>query len=79
MVDKEKIYIRLLDEGVDSWLPTYGQKVFDNEYVVLPTKDYDPECEKWEFVPGTKVFCELQEKHTGRGKKKKVLVAVSRI
>jgi len=27
-------------------------------FEVLPTPDYDPEDERWEFVPGTIVECE---------------------
>ena len=73
----EKIYIRLLDEGVDSWLPTTGEKITDTVYKVLPTDDYDPNDEDWEFIPGTVVKCELQEKDSGRGEKIKILVAIS--
>jgi hypothetical protein len=79
MVTREKIYIRLLDEGVDSWLPTTGEKISDNTYKVFPTDDYDADDEVWEFIPGSIVNCELQEKDSGKGEKIKVLVAISKV
>lgn len=54
----EEIHIRLLDEGVDVWRPTQGLRVGPMTFKVLPTPEYDPEDENWEFVPGTVVVCE---------------------
>ena len=75
MVTKDKIYIKLLDDGVDSWRPTFGEKIQEKIYKVLSTEDYDPNDEEWEFVPGTIVRCELHEKSLGN-KTIEVLVAV---
>jgi len=55
--DTLTIYIRLLDEGTDVWRPTQGRPVDRDRYEVLPTADYDPEEEVWEFPPGSLVIC----------------------
>ena len=52
------IYIYLLDQGVDVWRPTEGEMVADLIFKVLPTDNYDPELEHWEFPPGSIVRCE---------------------
>jgi hypothetical protein len=78
MVITKTIYIKLLDEGTDAWRPTLGEMIVENIFQVLPTNDYDPELEEWEFIPGTIVKCKLQKK-TDRGKLEEVLVAVERL
>jgi hypothetical protein len=50
------IYIPLLSR--DALHPTTGLKIDDQIYEVLPTKDYDPANESWEFPPGSVVECE---------------------
>ena len=52
-----KIYIPLLGEGVPVVRPAMGQKIKDNIFEVLESKQYDPEDEDWEFVPGSCVKC----------------------
>ncbi|MGO9118884.1 MAG: hypothetical protein ACLQPD_14905 [Desulfomonilaceae bacterium] len=54
----ETIFVYLKDEGTDVWRPTLGRRVGHMVFEVLATPDYDPEDEKWEFVPGTIVECE---------------------
>jgi hypothetical protein len=54
------IYISLLDEGTPVFRPTLGVKLGDDLYEVLPTYDYDPEDENWEFKPGCVVRCALE-------------------
>ena len=54
------IYIRLLDEGVDVFRPTSAEPVDESLFRVLPTGNYDPNDEKWEFVPGSIVRCDKQ-------------------
>lgn len=49
------IYIRLLDEGTEVFRPTSAESVEGSLFKVLPTSDYDPEDERWEFVPGSVV------------------------
>lgn len=67
----EQVYVPLLDEGVDVWRPTQAEKLADGSYRLLPTADYDSDIEKWEFLPGTRVFCEPKILSKG-----KVLAAV---
>jgi hypothetical protein len=54
----KQIYIPLLDEGVNVWRPTQAEVMPDGSYRVLPTPDYDPEDEAWQFPPGSRVVCE---------------------
>ena len=51
------IFVSLLDEGTTVLRPTQGLRVRDELYEVLPTCDYDPEDEHWEFPPGSIVRC----------------------
>ncbi|MEI6221433.1 MAG: hypothetical protein WCP97_01580 [bacterium] len=55
------IFIRLLNEGTEVWRPVEGLSIRDNIYQLLPTDDYDPQIEEWEFKPGTYVYCEFTE------------------
>jgi hypothetical protein len=52
------IYIRLLEEAVTCIRPTEAEPLKDGTYRVLPTPDYDPTDEVWEFAPGSTVHCE---------------------
>ncbi len=54
----EEIYVSLLDEGVAVWRPTQAKRKSDGSYTLLPTPNYDPDDEKWEFPPGSNVICE---------------------
>lgn len=77
MTTKE-IYIRLLEEGTDVFRPTQGEEISEGIYRVLPTVNYDPEDEVWEFLPGTIVRC--KEKAVLEGTKpKNVLVATEQV
>ena len=51
------IYIPLLNEGTSVVRPTQGVKLSERVYRVLPTQDYDPDDEEWEFPPGSVVEC----------------------
>lgn len=55
---KITIYIRLLDEGTEVSRRTDALDLGNGLFQVLPTVDYDPEDETWEFPPGTVVRCE---------------------
>jgi hypothetical protein len=55
------IYIRLLDEGTEVFRPTKADDLGDGVFKVLPSPDYNPQDEKWEFVPGTLVRCEKRK------------------
>jgi hypothetical protein len=56
----ETIYVPLLDEGVPVVRPTRGKPVEAAQFLVLPTPDYDPEVEVWQFLPGSVVKCVLE-------------------
>jgi len=62
---KRVIYIRLLDEGIDVWRPTEGLDLGGGLFRILPTPDYDPEDEKWEFLPGSVVECKNTQSPEG--------------
>lgn len=47
------IYVELLDEGSPVMRPTKGEEVGSGIYRLLPTIDYDPDDEHWEFLPGS--------------------------
>ncbi len=51
------IYIPLLDEGVNVIRPTSGELIENNIFLILPTTDYDPEIESWQFPPYSIVKC----------------------
>ena len=53
------VYVRLLDEGTDVFRPTLADLTPDGFYKLRPTEDYDSEDERWEFLPGQVVRCEL--------------------
>ena len=67
-----EIYVKLIGEGTLVFRPTIGEPIGEGQFRLLPTEDYDPEDETWEFLPGSVV----------RGEKRRldgddVIVAVS--
>lgn len=72
------IYIQLLDEGTIVYRPTLGEELENGIFRVLPTEDYDPEYEIWEFPPGSLVRGEMESLGFYSGPKS-VLVATQRI
>lgn len=69
-----EIFIPLLNEGTNVLRPTQGIALGPSEFRVLPTPDYDPSDEEWEFPPGSVVKC-VRETSSGRD----LLVARHRI
>ena len=59
------IYIRLLEEATTCLRPTEAVPLADGTYRVLPTTDYDPTDEVWEFAPGSTVHCESFDGQSG--------------
>jgi hypothetical protein len=51
------IYIQLFEEGTDTWRGTQAIELGDGLFKILPTDNYDPEDEVWEFLPGSIVKC----------------------
>jgi len=49
------IYIRLLEEGTEVLRPTEAEELGDGLFKLLPTPNYDPQDEHWEFGPGSVV------------------------
>ena len=60
-----KISVRLLDEGTSVFRPTLALDLRDGLFRILPTSDYDPENETWEFVPGSIVRAEMRASGSG--------------
>jgi hypothetical protein len=65
------VYVRLLQEGTEVFRPTKAEACENGVYRLLPTPDYDPEDECWEFLPGSLV--KVKERH---GAEASFLVAV---
>lgn len=63
---EKTIYIQLLNEGLITARPAYGQYIEANVFRVLQPEDYDPEDEEWEFVPGSIVRCQETDWGDGR-------------
>jgi len=60
-MDIVEINISLLDEGVDCWRPVKAQKLGENKYKIIGIDNYDPDNEKWQFLPGDIVVCEINK------------------
>jgi hypothetical protein len=60
-----KLFVYLLEEGTDVWRPTEAVSVGDGLFKILPTPEYDPEDEVWEFPPGSIVRCEKRRNDSG--------------
>jgi hypothetical protein len=60
------VYIRLMDEGTDVFRPTLADQIEGDCYRLRPAEDYDPDDERWEFLPGQLVRCQYIELSGGR-------------
>jgi hypothetical protein len=54
MNETRRVYVALLDEGVECWRPVDATHVHDDEYVLGGPV---PDDEVWEFQPGEMVRC----------------------
>ncbi len=52
-----EIYIDLPEEGSPTIRPTQAIDMGNGVFKVLPTPNYDPEDEVWQFPPGSLVRC----------------------
>ena len=59
------MWVRLLDEGTEVTRPAKAVDLGDGTYRILPTSDYDPDDETWEFPPGTIVASETRKDEKG--------------
>lgn len=73
MAQTVEIYVRLLHEGTECLRPTQALDLGNGLFRVLPTSDYDPLDEVWEFPPDSIVRSEIRRSESG-----KFLLAVSR-
>lgn len=64
--ETHQVYVRLLDEGTDVFRPAPAIRVSEGVYELIAPGDYDSEDETWEFLPGSKVRCELRDLTGGR-------------
>jgi hypothetical protein len=55
-----EIYVRLLDEGTECSRPTQALDLGNGLFKVLPSFDYDPRDEVWEFPPNSIVRSEVK-------------------
>ena len=51
------VCVRLLDEGTDVWRPVSASALPDGTFRLREPEGYDPNAERWEFPPPTKVRC----------------------
>jgi len=63
--DRTTVYVKLLEEGTNTWRPVPAEDLGQRRYRLLPTDDYDPENEAWEFLPGTVAICEPRQLSDG--------------
>ena len=66
-----RVFVRLLDEGVDVWRPVAARQVSASTYQL--SEEPVPEAESWSYPPGEFVVAELRTLSEGR-----VLVAVAK-
>jgi hypothetical protein len=50
-----EIYVRLLEDGTACSRPTQALVLGNGLFKLLPTDNYDPDDEHWEFLPGATV------------------------
>ena len=68
------IYIPLLEEGTSVVRPTTAALLGGDVFRVLPTPDYDPDDETWQYPPGAIVRCTHEVKDG-----EEILVACARV
>lgn len=61
-----KVYVPLLEEAIPTVRGTQAISLGDDLYNLLPTPDYDPEDEIWEFKPGSVVRCHERSDEEGK-------------
>lgn len=63
-IDKKEIFVTLLEEGSPTLRRTSAMELEEGLYKLLPSENYDPEDEVWEFEPGAIVFGQLRKNDT---------------
>jgi hypothetical protein len=54
------VYVPLLDEGTTVSRPTQARHIQADLFEILPTPDYNPDDEHWQFLPHSIVQCAKQ-------------------
>lgn len=67
-----QIYVRLPEEETPTSRPTQAIALGNGLYKLLPTENYDPDDELWEFLPGSIVH--VEKVFTANGKE--ILLAI---
>jgi hypothetical protein len=57
---RERIYVRLLDEGTDVWRPVEAERLPDDTLRLVLDQPKEDDTEQWEFSPGDTVTCGLK-------------------
>jgi hypothetical protein len=60
-----ELQVKLVNEGTDVSRTTRALDLGEGLFRLLPTPDYDPEDEEWEFVPGATVRSEPRKDDKG--------------
>jgi hypothetical protein len=79
LIATETVYVQLLDEGVDVWRPVEAEPLGGDRYRLLATPDYDPEFERWAFLPGSIVRCKPRRLTEGTDRDAEVVAVVEEI
>ncbi|HEY1096790.1 MAG TPA: hypothetical protein VGF14_06070 [Alphaproteobacteria bacterium] len=69
------VYVQLLEEGTPTIRPTQAIENGNGVCKLLPTPDYDPMDEIWEFLPGTRVKIIPSKTDSG----KDILLAIEQV
>lgn len=69
-----EIYVRLLEEGTPTLMQTTAEKIGNDIFKLLPSEQYDPEDEIWEFLPNTYVRGEVR-----RNGEENLLIAMEQV
>lgn len=60
-----KLFVRLMNEGTDVSRPTDALDLGNGLFKILPTNNYSPNDETWEFPPGSTVRCTKRRDESG--------------
>lgn len=62
---QETVYVRLPDEPIEVYRPVLAALLSPGVYQLEVPSDYDPHLERWEFLPGSRVVCEIKKLSDG--------------
>lgn len=69
------VYVYAFKGGTNSLRPVLAEKVGYDAYKLLSPDEYDPENEKWDFVPGTMVIVKRETSESSIGEPISKLIA----